>query len=149
MKKSLAVKEDEVAETEHTALEHAHHRSLVNNLKAYLHACVANEMVGRGLSILLSYRRRNKENKEKVNLNDIELYTILMTHYAKKGNFKKILEIYTVIKEDKIKWTPQAYAVIFECLGRMSAGSENSRSLRKFEYQAKQNVNCLNSFYIY
>lgn len=98
-------------------------------------------MENRGLSVLLSYRNRNKEAVDKVNLKDVELYTILMSGYARRGNFKKVSRICSILNEDNITFTPQVYATIFECLGRMGESSETLEQLRYFERHARQNVN--------
>lgn len=125
---------------QYTNKENSRHHSLVKSLKAYLNACVFNGMENRGLSVLLSYRKRNKFSEYKINLNDVELYTILMTGYASRGNFRKVLHLCSILQEDNIKLTPQVYATVFECLGRMGGSPKTLEQIQKFERHAKQNV---------
>lgn len=102
--------------------------------------CVISNSTGRGWSILLNYRSSCKLSKTKRNIADIELYNILLSSYAGKGNHRKIVEICKVIDEDSIPYTPQTYAAIFECLGRMSTSRANHKLLFKCKEDAESKV---------
>lgn len=114
--------------------------SLTRSLTAFLNMCVISNSTGRGWSILLNYRSSCKLSKTKRNIADIELYNILLSSYAGKANHRKIVEICKVIDEDSIPYTPQTYAAIFECLGRMSTSRENHKLLLKYKEDAESKV---------
>lgn len=60
--------------------------------------------------------------------------------FAEKANFPKITEVLGILKTDNIKYNPQSYAAIFECLGRLDANDENLKLLTKFRDDASKNV---------
>lgn len=121
--------------------ELSYHESLCANLKAYLNACVSAGMHNRGLFTLLSYRKRQHKSDVRLSIHKVDLYEILLTSYAAKANWSKILEICTILNEDKITYTPQVYAAICECLGREKVTTENLKLLQKFTEKAKEEVN--------
>lgn len=124
------------------------HHTLVSNLATYLHLSVSAGMINRGFATLLTYRFKCKRIKSMIKLTDIKLYNILLSGYADKANFGKIKEILAILKEDKIACTPQTYAAIFECLGRVPSSNGNSKQIRKYANEANANVNQCFIFFI-
>ncbi|XP_062545891.1 DNA-directed RNA polymerase, mitochondrial [Armigeres subalbatus] len=83
-------------------------------LSAYLDICLANGMINRAYATVLNYRHKRKRK-----VSDIGIYNLLLHGYAENGNLLKIKHILKILKEDNIEPTPQTYAAVFECLGRL------------------------------
>uniref|UniRef100_A0A6M2DMP6 DNA-directed RNA polymerase n=1 Tax=Xenopsylla cheopis TaxID=163159 RepID=A0A6M2DMP6_XENCH len=108
---------------------------LQRSLTAFLDLCITNNLLNRGLATLLHYRNRGKK-KLGLKVVDLNLYNIMIKGFSKRGNYAKVYELLTCLREDKIPWSVQTFAHIFECLGRNPSCPENDRLLAKYRSEA-------------
>lgn len=99
-------------------IESDQEESLIANFKAYIDACVFGGMRNRAIMSLRGISDKNLKTK------DIELYTILLHSSAENGDWTKVVEVCNMVTKDGIAYTPQVYAAIFECIGRMENTDE-------------------------
>lgn len=116
-------------------------KSLNENLKCYLNACISENLTDRAYAVLMSIRQTNKYRKRKFKLNDIELYSDLMAKYSSMRNWNGVNGIYDILVAEKIPITPQIYMNILDCLGRQKENKSNTTLIKKFIDQAQQQVN--------
>lgn len=124
-------------EQEHQAKQH----SFNLNLLSYIEMCTTNGMVNRGLGAVHSYRYKSRKDSSTLKITDINLFNTLLHGFAEKGNLLKTREIMNILREDNIKPTPQTYAAIFECLGRLVDTPEHLALLDKYFLEATEKVN--------
>lgn len=105
--------------------------SLIVNWKAYISACVHAGLHRRSLAVL-----QNLFNK-KITRRDIELYTIVLHDYASRANWQRVKEVCDMIKRDGMAFTPQVYAAICECIGRLPHSVQTHNELREYLKKAE------------
>lgn len=114
-------------------------KSMQMNLSSYIELCIASGIINRGFSALLAYRHKyHRLNGTKHSLITIDMYNTLITGYAEKGSWTKVKEILKLIKEDNVRMTPQTYAGILECLGRLETTDEIKQVLQKYIEMAEK-----------
>ncbi|XP_057342179.1 DNA-directed RNA polymerase, mitochondrial [Microplitis mediator] len=106
------------------------HEGLVRALKAYLNVCINCNMIGRAYHTVIYYRK-SKSHSKYSNIRDLTLYNILLQAYASRGQYSKLREIVTIIKEDKLETDAKTYAAIFECFGNISPSPKQLQFLRE------------------
>lgn len=116
-------------------------RSLNQNLKCYINACISTNMTERAFAVLMSVRQTNPSRKHKFKLNDPELYSDLMAKYSMLRNWTRVNYIYNILISEQIPVTPQVYMIILDCLGRMKESKENSSRISTFIKKAEDQVN--------
>ncbi|XP_058446370.1 DNA-directed RNA polymerase, mitochondrial [Malaya genurostris] len=94
----------------------ARQKSFHLTLSAYLDICLTSGMINRAYATVMNYRCKRKMS--------IDIYNKLLHGYAENGNILKLKDILRIVKEDGIEPTPQTYAAIFECLGRLETTTE-------------------------
>lgn len=115
-------------------------RSLNQNLKCYINACISSDLTERAYAVLMSVRQTNSSRKIKFKLNDPELYGDLMTKYSMSRKWTRVNHLYNILITEKIPITPQVYMNILDCLGRMNDSNENSSLIKKFIEKAESQV---------
>lgn len=95
-------------------------------------------MTNRGLSTLIAYRQRSK-NQPSSNLITIELFNILLRGFAETGDLEKIYTILKCCKEDNLVLNHQSYAAILEAIGREEPNPENTKKLKEYIDKAETN----------
>lgn len=115
-------------------------KSLNQTLKCYINACISENLNERAYAMLMSIRRTNPFRKYKVEFNDPELYSDLMTKYASLQNWSRVNEIYEILIAEKIPVTPHIYMSILDCLGRMDETTNNIRLITEFINKANEQV---------
>lgn len=123
-----------------TKVDSGFQKSLNQNLKCYLNACVSENLNERAFAVLMSIRKSNPFKKYKVEFDDPELYIDLLTKYSTIQNWTRVNEIYEVLIAEKISITPQIYMNILDCLGRMNDSTNTIRLSREFINKAKAQV---------
>lgn len=98
--------------------------SLRRNLHAYLDVCVNCGMMSQAFLTLVYYRNRGKRIEVLPVVADVALFNTVLHGFASIGNLNKVKETLQIIAEDSIQPTPQTYAAVFECVGRMTLGRE-------------------------
>jgi DNA-directed RNA polymerase, mitochondrial len=121
----------------------AREKSLAMTLSAYLDVCVTNGMLNRAFQTICHYRYRHQRFAGAIQVNDINVYNILMHGYAEKGNFLKISEILQMLMEDKIQLNQQSFAAIFESLGRLEVKPDVMKKLEYYRSEAAKLVSVL------
>lgn len=124
-------------------------KSINQNLKCYINACVSENLNERAFAVLMSLRRNNPFKRHKVEFNDPELYIDLMTKFSTSQNWTRVNEIYEILIAEKISITPQVYMNILDCLGRMGESANNTRLIREFINKAKKQVMVTKRFFIF
>lgn len=104
--------------------EYGRQEALEQSIKAYLNACIDVDMVERAFAVLIAYRRRSEKTSLKINLNDPSLFEVLLTKFASMKNWSRVCNILSEMEKGKIKYTPQVYMTIFDCLGRMAMSGD-------------------------
>lgn len=104
--------------------------SLLVNWKAYVNACVDAGMHRRSLAVL-----QNLTNK-KITRKDIDLYTIVLHDYASRANWQRVMEVCDMIKRGGLAFTPQVYAAMCECIGRLPHSDQTHNDLREHLMEA-------------
>lgn len=128
----------------HKSPEHerlAKQQSIFSSLSNYLELCVASGMLNRGFGTVINYRYKYKKNSE---LLDIRLYNILLHGFSAKGNYSRVKEIMSIIRDDKIKYNSQTYAAALECLGRLEDSAVNNELIATWLNDAQANQITLN-----
>lgn len=97
----------------------AQEESIVANFKAYINACVNADMKNRAFAVL-----RNLSAK-KIQSRDVDIYSNLLHAYAAIGSWSKLKETCSILTQDEVAFTPQVYAAICECIGRMPGTDED------------------------
>lgn len=115
-------------------------RSLNQNLKCYINACISSDLTERAYAVLMSVRQTNSSRKIKFKLNDPELYGDLMTKYSMLRKWTRVNHLYNILITEKIPITPQVYMNMLDCLGRMNDSNENSSLIKKFIEKAENQV---------
>ncbi|PSN42978.1 hypothetical protein C0J52_13214 [Blattella germanica] len=105
---------------------------LYRNLKSYLEVCVNCGLQNRAFFSLLFYHSRSKHSKFTSAANEIKLFNIILHGFARKGNIYKIKELLQILHKDNIPLSPQSFAGVFECIGRLPESSENEKLLREY-----------------
>lgn len=105
--------------------------SLIVNWKAYINACVHAGMHRRSLAVLQNLSRK------KITRGDIDLYTTLLHDYASRANWQRVEEVCGMIKRDEMAFTPQVYAAICECIGRLPHSEQTDNDLREYLKKAE------------
>ncbi|CAL8101094.1 unnamed protein product [Orchesella dallaii] len=99
--------------------------SLNKSLVAYLDMCVFTGQLNRGLNSLNHYRERGRNSSVHSPVTDVKAFNIILHGFAAKGNFKKVKEVFSNIKNDGLKPSVQSYAAVFECIARMAPNVQN------------------------
>lgn len=110
------------------------------NVKAYLNACVSIGMLNRGQTALQNLRRLNAQISNNLRIKDIEPYLILMSGFAAKGKWLKLIEICKLLHEDNVAFTPQVYANICECHSRCSETEDENTTFQFYLQKAFKEV---------
>lgn len=104
-------------------------KSLAISLRAYIDCCVQNGMVNRAYLSIIRYRWKcKKAGAFGIKINDVTIYNLLMRGYSEKENYLKLREIMAILNEDGIVPNEQTFAILLECLERLS---QNNLSLAK------------------
>lgn len=125
----------------HKSVEHeqlGRQKALFHNLSVYLDVCVNNDMITRGLNTLLNYRMRCKKVEYRLNVMNIELYNVLLSGYAAKGNVEKVRYLMTILKEDAISANHQTYAAVLECMMRAKMDAKTSDESNRIKKQMNE-----------
>lgn len=115
-------------------------KSLNQNLKCYINACISSNLTERAFVALMTARKYNSVRKYKFNLDDPELYSDLMAKYSTLQNWTRVKHIFNILIAEKISITPQVYMNILDCLGRMKDSKENSSRIIEFIQKAEDQV---------
>lgn len=116
------------------------YKSITENLRCYVNACVNVNFVARAFSVLKSCREHNIVGKRKYNLIDSTLYFDLMAKYAELKKWQEVKDIYNILIADKLPITPQVYQYVFDCLGRMQKSDENMKIIAEYVKKAEKQV---------
>lgn len=140
-------KQDRAVGKHHKSAEHeqlGRQKALFHNLSVYLDVCVSNDMIPRGLSTLLNYRMRCKNDDHRLKVINVELYNVLLSGYAAKGNVDKVRYLMAILKEDAIPANHQTYAAVLECLMRANLdakSADDSNRFKKMMNEIRQQAN--------
>lgn len=115
-------------------------KSLNQNLKCYINACISSNLTERAFVVLMSARKYNPLRKYKFNLDDPGLYCDLLVKYSTLQNWARVKHIYKILIAENISITPQVYMNILDCLGRMKDSKENSSRIMEFINKAEDQV---------
>lgn len=140
MKTSVKLKKQEIGMQKDAQKESAQQISLTKSLQSYINACISANMTDRAFAVLTTYSRRNAVGKYKIKLNTSDLYVDLMTKYAFDKNWNKVNCLFKILKTEKITNSPNVYMTMLDCLGRMSASSDNSKSIENITKLALKEV---------
>lgn len=128
----------------HSTIEEHHlvkHQSMLSNLASYLELAICSNMYNRGFATLLNTRHKFKQLHWKPI--PINVYNILLTGLADRGNYAKMRELLKVLREDETSLNAQTYAAIFECLERTSTiECNNEIHIKKYAQEANAQVRC-------
>lgn len=134
---------DTELQKEYGPIDHADifkQRSLNQNLKCYINACISLDLTERAYAVLMSVRQTNSSRKIKFKLNDPQLYGDLMTKYSMLRKWTRVNHLYNILITEKIPITPQVYMNILDCLGRMNDSNGDSSLIKKFIEKADGQV---------
>lgn len=103
----------------------AKQKALNLSLRSYIDTCVQNGMINRGYLGVIRYRWKCKKmGKNGLRVNDVFIFNQLMRGFGEKGNYVKVREVQSILKEDNIKANATTIMVFLDCLGRLSLNSE-------------------------
>ncbi|KAG5674913.1 hypothetical protein PVAND_004858 [Polypedilum vanderplanki] len=128
-----------ITEAEHKLKQ----KSLAISLCSYIDCCVQNGMVNRGYLTIIRYRWKSKNaGAYGLKIQDINIYNILMKGYSQEENYLKLREIMAILEEDRIKPNEQTFALLLDCLGRLSYSSTSlSKNKIKNYQELKDTIN--------
>ncbi|XP_076381609.1 mitochondrial RNA polymerase isoform X2 [Megalopta genalis] len=89
----------------------------IESLLAYMQVYLSCKMMNRANKTLMKYRKITQNNL-KYSTKCIELYNIILEAYAFRKDLTKVLDLYTMIKNDRVVPTAQTYVYLFDAMGR-------------------------------
>nr|XP_033340875.1 uncharacterized protein LOC117228901 [Megalopta genalis] len=102
----------------------------IESLLAYMQVCLSCKMMNRANKTLMKYRKI-MQNNLKYSTKCIELYNIILEAYAFRKDLTKVLDLYTMIKNDRVVPTAQTYVYLFDAMGRSNAKIKQLDLLQK------------------
>ncbi|XP_076228642.1 mitochondrial RNA polymerase isoform X2 [Nomia melanderi] len=108
----------------------------IETLLAHMQVYLNCNMLHRTNRILMKYRKSRNNNLQH-NKKCIELYNIILEAYASKKDIKKVLDLYTMIKNDSLIPTEQTFIYLFDAVGRNSNTLNTSDVLTNLQSEMK------------